>query len=332
MDMCQDSGVFRKVGIKMDKSTATQATLLHRLRLNQHLIGRAQILLSAVGFGAIGLLAKSAYQSGLNAPSLLTLRFVLAAIILWLYFLLFNREAIRIGRKEFAICAILGLAGYVVFSSLVFKAFESTPASVVTILFFSYPVFVMFLGWAVMRERPALQFWLGALLILSGLSVGVSRSLMSEMSVGCLLAVGGAAWYAAYLVAAHRLLNKVKPQTVALYVISFAAVSFWLIHGTTVTQLSALPISAWVAVGLLALFSTVMALLLFFAGLQRIGAAEASQLGTIELILSLIFAAVGLSEPISAPLVLGAGLILIGILISQVNLGIRRQECLSEKN
>src|SRR6185369_1475260 len=202
----------------MDKRIAVQATLPRWSWLNQRIIGRAQIVLAAVGFGAIGPLAKLAYQAGLNSHSLLTLRFMLAAIILWLYFLLFNREAIRIGRRELAICAILGLAGYVVFSSLVFKAFESTPASVVAMLFFSFPVFVIFLDWAMTRERPSVQLWLGALLILSGLSVGVSSSLMAGMSVGCLLTIVGAAWYAFYLVAVDRLLKKIKPQTVTLYV------------------------------------------------------------------------------------------------------------------
>lgn len=285
---------------------------------NDRLVGRIMIVLSTIGFGAIGTFSKFAYASGIDAPLLLALRFLVAAVALWSYFLLFNRDGIRISRKELATCAALGLAGYGIFSTLIFKAFETTPASIVSLLFFSYPVFALIIDWAVTRERPDTQLWIGSSMILCGISVGVVGSLTGGFHTGLLLAIGGAVWYAVYVVATRRLLVNLKSQTVALYVISFAALGFWLMGGPVTSRLHLVTGSAWFAVLAIGLFSTVMALLSFFSGLDKLGTTEATQIGTFELIVSLALAAFALGERVSLPLLLGAGFILFGIVMGQL--------------
>jgi drug/metabolite transporter (DMT)-like permease len=294
---------------------------------DERFVGRAQVLLSAVGFGTIGAASKLAYASGIDAALLLALRFLVAAIALWAYFLIFNRDAIRIGRKELATCAGLGLAGYGIFSNLVFKAFETTPASIVGLLFFSYPVFVILLDWVVSKERPDAQLWIGALMILCGISVGVLGTLAGGFQVGLLLALAGAAWYAAYVVATRRLLVDLKPQTVALYVTSFAALGFWAMGGPVIAHLHLVTGQAMLIVLWIGLISTVLALLSFFSGLEKLGSAEASQIGTFELIVSLTLAAFLLGERIGLPLILGASLILAGIVMGQIKSSNHPAEC-----
>jgi Permeases of the drug/metabolite transporter (DMT) superfamily len=281
-------------------------------------IGRSMIVLSTIGFGTIGMFSKFAYASGIDAPLLLALRFLVAAVALWLYFLVFNRDGIRISRKELATCAALGLAGYGIFSTLLFKAFETTPASIVSLLFFSYPVFALVLDWMVTKERPDAQLWIGASMILCGISVGVIGSLTGGFHTGLLLAVGGALWYAVYVIATRRLLVNLNPQTVGLYVISFAALGFWLMGGPITSRLHLVTAWAWLAVLAIGLVSTVMALLSFFSGLDKLGSTEASQIGTFELIVSLSLAAFVLGEHISFPLLLGASFILFGIVMGQL--------------
>jgi drug/metabolite transporter (DMT)-like permease len=289
-----------------------------KLISNDRVIGRSMIVLSTIGFGTIGMFSKFAYASGIDAPLLLALRFFVAAVALWLYFLIFNRAGIRISRKELATCAALGLAGYGIFSTLLFKAFETTPASIVSLLFFSYPVFALMLDWMVTKERPDAQLWAGASMILCGISIGVIGSLTGGFHTGLLLAVGGALWYAVYVIATRRLLNNLKPQTVGLYVISFAALGFWLMGGPITSRLHLVTGWAWLAILAIGLVSTVMALLSFFSGLDKLGSTEASQIGTFELIVSLSLAAFVLGEHISFPLLLGAGFILSGIVMGQL--------------
>jgi drug/metabolite transporter (DMT)-like permease len=299
-------------------------------RLNPSLMGRLQVLLSAVGFGTIGFFSKTAYHLGIDTPKLLALRFLVASAALWAYFLVFNRGGIRIGRKELLTCAALGLAGYGIFSSLTFKAFETAPASIVGILFFSYPVFVIILEWVALKERPDTQLILGALTILGGISVGVAGAIEGDLGPGLLFALGGSAWYAAYVVATRRLLTNIRPQTVALYVISFAALGFYFMGGPGVHALQSMSRGAWgVALGI-GLLSTVVAVLSFFSGLEKLGSAEASQIGTFELLVSLSLAAFVLGESVNLSLMLGAGLVMLGMVMGQIKLSSRSEDCPEE--
>jgi drug/metabolite transporter (DMT)-like permease len=296
-------------------------------------VGRAQVLLSTIGFGTIGVFAKFAYASGVDAPLLLALRFLVAGAALWVFFLLFRRNVIRIGRKELLICAALGLAGYGIFSTLTFEAFELLPASVVGPLFFSYPLFVILIDWVLTRERPDWRLSTGAMIILCGITVAVHSSLLNGSGFGLLLAVGGAGWYAAYVVATRRLMVNVRPKTVALYVTTFAAVGFWLMGGPVVSRLHLVTGRTWVVVAAIGLVSTVMALLSFFSGLEKLGSSEASQIGAFELPLSLALSALVLREQISLPLLLGTALILAGIVAGQLRFAARptrREDVLCE--
>jgi drug/metabolite transporter (DMT)-like permease len=306
--------------VNLTNSTLARGAWSLSERIGERWLGRAQVLLSTVGFGTIGMFAKFAYEAGVDAPLLLALRFLVASSALWIFFLLFNRDAIRIRRKELAICAALGLAGYGIFSTMTFKAFELVPASVVGPLFFSYPVFVMFINWVLTKERPSWRLSTGAMIILCGITVAVHSSLKEGAGLGLLLSIGGAAWYAAYVVATRRLLVSLKPQTVALYVTSFAALGFWLMGGPVVSRFHMVTSGTWVVVIAIGLISTVMALLSFFAGLEKLGSAEASQIGAFELTVSLALAALVLGERVAFPLVLGAGLILSGIVVGQARL------------
>lgn len=293
---------------------------------NSRLIGRTQALVSTIGFGTIAMFAKFAYSEGIDSAMLLKLRFLVAAVAFWAYFLIFNRDAIRISRKAMAICAALGLAGYGVFSNLVFRALETTPASITGLLFFSYPVFVMLIDWIVTKERPDNQLTVGAIMILCGIVVGVFGTLAGGLSLGVLFALGGAAWYAAYVAASRRLLYNLGPKTVALYVTTFAAFGFWVMGGPVLPQFHLLNAKAVVVVLAIGLVSTVMALLCFFSSLEKLGASETSQLSTFELIVSLSLASIFLGEHIGIPLMAGSAFILFGILMGQIKFS-RSEAC-----
>ncbi|WP_157071910.1 DMT family transporter, partial [Cupriavidus sp. HPC(L)] len=58
----------------------------------------------------------------------------------------------------------------------------------------------------------------------------------------------------------------------------------------------------------------VLAILTFFAGLQRLGAAQASMLSTLEPVVTVLLAALLLGEQIGMTQAIGGGLILAGVL------------------
>ena len=80
------------------------------LRKREHSLGVALTLTSAVTFGATGVLAKAAYASGVGVTSLLSVRFLIAAALLWLIVLV-RRPALPPLRLTLAALA-LGAVGY----------------------------------------------------------------------------------------------------------------------------------------------------------------------------------------------------------------------------
>jgi drug/metabolite transporter (DMT)-like permease len=75
----------------------------------------------------------------------------------------------------------------------------------------------------------------------------------------------------------------------------------------------------WVAVLAIALFSTVLAFVTFFAGLKRIGPTTASTLSTFEPIVAVALAAFVLGETITPVQALGGVLILFAVIILSRN-------------
>jgi drug/metabolite transporter (DMT)-like permease len=70
----------------------------------------------------------------------------------------------------------------------------------------------------------------------------------------------------------------------------------------------------------IALVSTVVAMVGFFAGIQRLGAADAATLSTLEPVVTFVLAALFLGEAVSLTQVLG-GVIVLGAVIALARAG-----------
>src|ERR1700694_2147169 len=105
--------------------------------------GVALVSGSAVCFGTLGVFGKLAYRLGLTTPQLLSYRFALAAVLLWL-----AAGVIREGgppRRNLLGLVIMGGAGYVGQSGSYFSALHFIPASAKPLLvyMFSVPLHVL---------------------------------------------------------------------------------------------------------------------------------------------------------------------------------------------
>lgn len=71
--------------------------------MKKNLMGNLLVLISAAGFGIMGIVAKIAYQEGATAISVLVMRYITAAVLMWLYNALTGRlKKVRLGRDHLA--------------------------------------------------------------------------------------------------------------------------------------------------------------------------------------------------------------------------------------
>lgn len=266
---------------------------------------------SAVCYGAMPVIARIAYTSGVSPVTLLFLRFAFASPIMV--------ALVALRRAEFpkgrALLALIGLGGvvYVAQALFYFTALTKAPASLVALILYLYPAIVA-LG-AVVFYRERFTAAKGAALALAAagaaLMIGFARG---GSPAGVVLAVCAAAIYAVYILLGTRVMKSVPPLSAAAVVICSTAVVY---AGMAAVQGPVWPATAtgWMAIAALALVSTVAAIALFFAGLPRIGPTNASTLSTLEPAVSVALAAAVLGEQITLMKVAGGALILTAVLV-----------------
>ena len=101
----------------------------------------------------------------------------------------------------------------------------------------------------------------------------------------------------------------------AATVVMIAAALVFGVMGTIQQPVLPGTASGWLAVAAIALVSTVIAMVSFFAGLARLGASDAATISTLEPLVTVILAAVFLGEPITAMKLVGGSIILTALIV-----------------
>jgi drug/metabolite transporter (DMT)-like permease len=278
-------------------------------------------LLSAVGFGAMAIFAKLAYEAGFDVWTLLTLRFGLAAVVLWA--IVGVRRPARPSVRTVLLAAGLGAFGYAVQATTFFASLERIDASLASLLLYTYPALVLLGGIALGRERASRRR-VGALVLASGGAVLVlaGGGAGALDPAGVALALGAAVAYTAYILAADRTVAGADPVLLCTLIVTSAAVA---IGALTVARggpsLDVEP-TGWIVIAAVALLSTVVPVLAFLLGLERVGPATASIVSTIEPVVTVAFAMAVFGERLGAIQALGGVLVIAAVVL--INAGARR--------
>ena len=272
------------------------------------------IFISAFGFGLMPIFALYAYRYGMNVPSLLFFRFGLAAILLFTY-IKGNKMAWRMPRHEWIGVAFLGMVLYTLQATLYFSAVQYIPASLAALILYIYPILVAFLAVVTEHEPLSWQTLAPSLVSLLGVALVLGAPLENPDLFGLLLAFGAAVVYSVYIVLGRRIAAHVPPLLASAAISAFAALSFLIYGGFTGALQFMLPKEAWLVVSGIVLFSTILAMGAFFAGIARIGSTRASILSTIEPVITIAFSVVLFGESMSWLQGIGALLILAGTIL-----------------
>jgi drug/metabolite transporter (DMT)-like permease len=281
--------------------------------------GTLLCLASAAAFGAMAIFGKLAFENGVTVGTLLAVRFLLAAVLLWGLLLARGGVAaeLRALRGRDVVLALgLGAIGYACQSGGYFAALERLDASLLSLLLYTFPAMVTVAAIVLGRERAegrrlvALALTSGGLvLVLAGAGTGTLDP------VGMVLGLGAAVVYSAYILIGERVGARMRPRMLATLVSTGAAVTLTAGAGL-LGQLRPGNVTpaGWGWLGCLAVISTVAAIGLFFAALRRIGPTMAAILSTAEPLVTVLLAFLVFGETLGALQLLGGALMLGGIL------------------
>ncbi|HJV24270.1 MAG TPA: DMT family transporter [Aromatoleum sp.] len=286
----------------------------------ERLSGALYVAISASAFGAMAIFARFARDSGADVVTVLFLRFAIAAALLALVMVVTRRP--WPSRRNLMILAGMGGIAYVGQSFTFFSALNYASAGLVALLLYLYPFLVMLLGALFLRRPLTLGRVMAALVALGGTALTISGGVTGE-PLGVVLGVGAALIYSVYILVGSRVMSEESPLASAAVVMIAAAVVF---GGLTAGGTPSWPQNAggWLAVVMIAVVSTVVAMVAFFAGMQRLGAADAATLSTLEPVVTFALAAVFLGEPV-LPNQLAGGVLILGAVIWLTRAGAPRK-------
>ncbi len=275
--------------------------------------GVIYVILSAILFGTMPLLARIAYAHGSNAYTVAFGRFFFGSIVLGVVTLFVPDCTFKISKSQFLTLVRLS-APYALMPILLYGSYTYIDSGMATALHFTYPIAVMLIMVVFCKTRLDAKQIICAVLCVGGMALLYTPN--GQMSVrGILLAVGSGIVYAVYIVLLGRSpAKKLHSLVLAFWISLLSAIEIGLIalfSGNLVLHLDA---AGWAAEIGMALFATVFALVLFQKGVFLCGEVKASLFSTFEPLTGILIGAIVFHEVLSVKEMIG----MIGILAAAV--------------
>jgi drug/metabolite transporter (DMT)-like permease len=301
----------------------------------RRLVGVALILASAAGFGSGGLFAQPVYAAGVDWLVLSAWRFLFGATLTWGWLLLSagRRGGLRALDPRSALAAIALGVLYVGNSGSYYAGLETVSPSLAALIVYIYPALVAVFSLRFGRRLEGRRAWLALALALVGVALSVGGIDPDEAPplVGLLLVIVSPVIYSIWIVLSARLAGERKDAVgelasdgaqaapAAALMITTTGVVYWiaaLTSGQAVLP-GAIPSEAWFGLAGVGVLSTFVAIQTFYAGAQRIGAAQAALISTVEPIWTIALAAIIFGIGLTGVQLIGGGLILVAVVVAQ---------------
>ncbi|MFA9428527.1 DMT family transporter [Natronorubrum sp. A-ect3] len=285
--------------------------------MNDETVGIVLVLISAIGFGTLGIFGMLAAEEGVSIPTVLALRFGLATVVLWMVLRLRGRFQLLTGRT-LGIALALGGIGYATQSGLYFLGLEFLTAGMVAIVLYTYPAFVVCIVAVTNPSRVTKRLLIALGLSIGGVAIITGADPVGVDPRGIAIVLGAAVAYSLYIVVSQRALVTTDAEVLTAFVLPAAAGSFIAFGVSTDTLAMPGSVSAWGVILAIAIFATVVPVLTFFAGIAKIGASRASIISTAEPVVTVTLGVLVLGEAVTIVTAVGGLLVIIGVILIQL--------------
>lgn len=271
------------------------------------------ILISGAAFGLLPWFARTAYDHGTEPLGMLAVRFTFASVVL-LTIQGFRYKKISLPSRKLGLqLFLLGAVGYAPQATFFFFGVERIDTSLATVIFYTYPAFVVLASWVVFRHTPSVR--MAVCLIVAVLGTALTAGQISTGSgLGVALMFGASIWYTGYILISSKITGQSGAFVSLTYVMVGAAVSHLLLLALLRPSLPQ-DTTGWLAVFAAAIISTVVAMGFFFAGVSRIGPGEAAVFSTIEPVVSIAVGVYALDENLTTTRIVGALCVLVSVAV-----------------
>ncbi len=276
----------------------------------KRIIGILLITISAASFGTLAIFGRYAYEDGMDIFTVLFLRFGISASIMTVILLLRKESFPR--ASILAQLIGMGALGYVGQSFLYMTAIKFASTGLVALLLYLYPVFVFILSVIVLHEKTSWVKFIALTLALTGTALTVDPA--GGQLIGALMAIAAALIYSIYIIVGTNVMKHVSAVQSSTIIFASAGAVFGILAFANGVHFPSSN-SGWLAMLGIILLSTIVPVVTFLAGLERIGPTNASMLSTLEPVVTVVLAAWLFGERLMPIVMVGGGLILVAVIL-----------------
>ncbi len=279
------------------------------------------MLTSASAYSLFTVFGKNVLEE-IETADVLLWRFLIAVPVAWIFIVVRARLG---GPGPFSVewrpRFIAGLAFGAV-AWMAFAGLDNLPAALYIVIIYTYPAMVAVGSW-LLGKPTSRHIWVAVGITLLGIAFTVPEILSDASDAttfGVIMTLGNAALYAGYVLYSERLVTGDSGG-------DGLVASAWSLTGSltfaAVITLFSWPVSAPQSLGGagsmigLAVISTVVAGMAFFLGVRHLGPAPAALIAATEPVLTLIWIVTILHESLRPIQLLGAALVIAGVIWSQ---------------
>ena len=287
---------------------------------SDHLRGYSLVLVAAALWATLGLFYESLAAYGLPPLTIVFCRAAIAALTLFLALGWRRRDWLRLERRDWPMFVVFGLTGVAAFYAIYIHAIDLTGMGVAAVLMYTAPAWVTLFGALFLGER--LSVLKGGALLLSCAGCALVSRVYDLAGVhlnlpGFLAGLAAGLTYGLYTLFSKVAQRRYTTWTTLAYALGIGTLFLLplqspaaLAHALTTPSLL-----FWLLV--LALVPTLGGGLAFNAGLRLVPASNASIVATLEPAIATLLGWAFLGERLEVPQLLGAGLILVAVVILQ---------------
>lgn len=283
--------------------------------MNKSLIkGYIFIILSAVIFGTMPLMAKHIYASGANSLTLVLLRNLLSLPAMALLATA-GGKSLKITPKALPSLALTGLMGSCITPILLFSSYNFMPSGAATVFHFIYPAAVFIAEFIFLKKKLKLGNLLSLVLCIIGVCMFYAPG-QKITPTGSALALLSGITYAIYVV----LLSEFRYKEITGFLFGFYLAltnSIVMLVVLVASNQLMLPgtLTGWILAFVFAIIVNVCAVILFQKGTFLTGGTRASILSTFEPVTSVVVGVLFLGEVVGVSTIAGTILVILSSIL-----------------
>lgn len=278
--------------------------------------GTGSALAAALGFASVSIITSLALAENLPLAGVLSWRYLLSSVMLLAWLAVAGWEVPS--RRDLPRLLLIGGVGQGIIVYLALSALKYINPATLGFLFFTFPAWVALVQVARGAERLDGRRAMALGLALAGVVVIVGAPSAADLDGrGVALALGAAFLYGMFIPVLRWLQADNSITLTTTWTKIGAAAMHLVVWGWQGGITMALSGRAWLLIGALALFSTVVPSLFFLKAINQIGPVRTAIVSTVEPFLTALLGVVILSQGLSTTTALGGAMIALAVWILQ---------------